>query len=407
MQDRDAILAGDARLTAFAGLRGWQFGIFGAALTLLVVGGMLATAVLQTSADGPKALPIDFRVFWAAGQLFVGGEPLAVLDNARLGATHNVDPEDWMPWLYPPGFLLFVAPFGLLSFPLALFLWTTLSVGLAAWAFRPFVAGVMPLWLGLSLAPTFLPSLLIGQTSLFWLAGVLAALAALRGERWVLAGIFIGCLTLKPQLGLIIPVALLAVGAWRTIFAATATTLVLAVLPTLAVGPEFWAGLQENVVTHGRFVVERIDNLRLMIGPLSLLAGLGMAPEAALKVQWVLSVMAAVTVFAVWRSPRAGFDVKAAVLLAGSLLSSPYLWYYEGAFLAAIALFLFRAGMLRVRFPDMAILLLLWLGSGLQVIQRILMDEVDLFLGAPLITALLLLTLALGWRAVLKPRAKG
>jgi hypothetical protein len=45
----------------------------------------------------------DFRVFWGAARLALGGDPVAAFDLARLAAAHGVTDGDWVPWLYAPG----------------------------------------------------------------------------------------------------------------------------------------------------------------------------------------------------------------------------------------------------------------------------------------------------------------
>ena len=56
-----------------------------------------------------------------------------------------------------------------------------------------------------------------------------------------LAGIAAGLLTIKPHLGLLIPIAYLAAGCWRAMAAAALTAVVFAALSVLAFGAEPWA----------------------------------------------------------------------------------------------------------------------------------------------------------------------
>jgi arabinofuranan 3-O-arabinosyltransferase len=395
MQSAEARHAADARVLTLSGTRAWQVAVLGGSLTLIFAGYALYAAFSQTSLDGTRALGIDFRVFWAAGQLALTDEPLAVFDLQRLGAVHNVGPDDWMPWLYPPGFLVLMLPFGALSFSLAFLLWTLLSL-LAVWlAARQFTAGAGPATLAMTVAPAYLPTLAIGQVSLLWLAGLLVALAALRSQNWVLAGIFIGCLTLKPQLGLLIPIALVAAGCWRTIAAATITALLLAALPTLLTGPEYWPMLGAQMLAMGDRAMHFIATVDLMVGPFFLLVTLGLPPDVALWLQWALTVALAVVVFHIWRAPTISFDTKAAALLSAILLSAPYFWHYEAAMTAAIGLFLLRAGLLHRTVPHMALLTLLWFGSSLQALSVLSGLGSHLALGAALVTTMLVWALAL------------
>jgi len=395
MQDRQAILAADARLAPFAGRAGMIFAVLAAVAGLSFVGIMLATSFMVTAKPGVLAMSIDFRVFWAAGKLALAGDPLAIHDTAQLAAAHATNPDSLMPWLYPPGYLLLITPFGALTFSVAYLVWTGLSLLATVLAIRPFVAGVAPIWIAMTLAPAYYPALMLGQNSLFWMAGLLAALAAIRAERWVLAGFFIGCLTLKPQLGLLLPVALLAMGAWRTILVAIAITVALALLPTMVYGVDYWPLLIANVSEQGSRMVDFLDDLFLMVSPVYLLTLLGITPALALGVQWVILGLAAMSVFALWRSRQIGFDAKAAGLLAAMLLSAPYLWYYEAALMAAIALFLLRAGILGTRPGHLVILGLIWMGGSLQALNNFAELVDQRLLGAVIITPLLVVSLGL------------
>lgn len=394
MQDLASRLAADARVRALHSPALWVVVLLGVTVTILFTYAIVQTAFVLTAQPGVQALEIDFRVFWAAGRLALIGEPLAAFDMARLAEIHQINPDAYMPWLYPPGYLMLLMPFGALPFAPALLAMTLVSVALMALAVRPFTAGSLPLWVALTLAPAYLPTLILGQNSLWWLAGLLAAFAALRGGHWVLAGICIGCLTLKPQLGLLIPVALVAAGLWRTVLAATVTAAILAALPTLVFGPGYWPSLATALGGVGGMMMQTIQNLPLMVGPFSLMVLAGLAPPLALAAQWAIALLAAGLVFLLWRSDRIGFDAKAAGLMLGILLSASYLWYYEAAIMAAIGLFLLRAGVIGRSFPGLLLLAGLWLGGGLQAANALLKVIDARMIGAVLITPLLLAALA-------------
>jgi arabinofuranan 3-O-arabinosyltransferase len=334
------------------------------------------------------------RVFWAAARLAAESEALAAFDMARLGAVHNVATSEWMPWLYPPGYLLVILPLGFLSFSGAFLAVTLVSALAIALAVRPFVTGSPAVWLAMVLAPAYLPALIIGQNSLLWLAGLLGALAALRAERWVLAGLLIGLLTLKPQLGLLIPVALLAAGCWRTILVAGAVTLALAILPTLVFGTGYWGLLVAQLQAHSAKMMETIPFLTLMVSPFTLAVQGGLAPDLGLKLQWAVTAAMAGLVFGLWRKPTLSYDAKAAGLILAILLSAPYLWYYEAAMMAAVGLFLLRAGVLSAQGWRGALLLLLWLGAALLGVNAFLDFADNRAIGAVIVTPVLVASLA-------------
>jgi arabinofuranan 3-O-arabinosyltransferase len=404
MQEREDRLAADARLLPFNSRAGFYAAGLTATVSLGFLALILAVAFILTAQPDILAMSVDFRVFWAAGKLAVAGDPLAVHDITKLSAAHATYVEAYMPWLYPPGYLVLVTPFGTLSFAMAFLVWTLLSLAITVWAVQPFVAGIRPLWVLMVLAPAYYPTLLLGQNSLFWMAGLLGALAALRDGRWALAGVFIGALTLKPQLGVMIPFALLAIGAWRTILAAILTTIALIVLPTLYYGLDYWPLLRTTLEEHSANMIFSVGQLKLMLSPLYFLTFVGLDPDLALNVQWVIAGAAAVAVFLLWRSDRVGFDAKAAGLLCAILLSAPYLWYYEGALLAVIALFLLRAGVLTFRPLHLLLLVPLWIGGGLQALNTFTEYVDQRWLGAAYISPLVLICLGLCLWPALQPR---
>jgi hypothetical protein len=395
MQDLAERQAADARLTLLSNRRVTLVVLVGVSLTAICTLLVLWVSFILTSADGPRAISIDFRVYWAAGKMALEGDFLGVFDTPRLTSIHNVLPENWMPWLYPPGFLFLVSPFGAVSFATGLTIWSLLSIGVMALAVRSFAAGSWVIWLAFSLAPAYLPTLLQGQNGLIWLAGFIASLAALRDGRWVLAGIFIGLLTLKPQLGLLIPLALIAAGLWRTTLVATLTAGVVAALPILATGPEFWALFVLRMAEYGESVIASIQSQDLMSSPFALFVRLGVPPETALTLQAGVTISAGLAVAIIWRARNVAFDVKAAALLAGSLLASPYAWHYEAAIMAPVGLFLTRAGVLQPKPTHLLLLAVLWLGAGFQV-MTIFVGLADIhFPWAVLVTPVLVLSLSL------------
>lgn len=394
----------DARLSALDTRRGRQLCLMGALLTAMFGAIFIAGALIEVSKTELISVSVDFYVFWAAAKLALQGLPLDAFDVTRIGEVAAVTHDDWMPWAYPPGFLLLVTPFGLLPFAPAWAAFMVVSVAALALASRPFTAGRPHVLLAMALAPALLPCLLVGQTSILWLAGLMAALAALRAERPLLAGLFIGLLTLKPQLGLLLPVALIAAGQWRAILSATVTTLALAAIPTALYGTAYWPEMLAMMAQHGDTVRNAIADLNLMISAYSGLAFLGVAEPAALTAQWTLTALCAVAVFLTWRRASVSFDLRAATLLSAIPLASPYLWHYESAFLAPAALFLLRDGIITRTRPATVILgLAMWLSLGPSALVLLKSGAADVFRPVFLPIALAALLTCL-WHALLRPR---
>ena len=110
----------------------------------------------------------------------------------------------------------------------------------------------LPALLLLALTPACLINTIGGQN------GFLSAALFLGGvlnidRRPILAGVLIGLLTFKPHLGIVLPFALVALGAWRVIASAAVTALALFALSTAMFGLDAW---REYVAVVGPYQTE-------------------------------------------------------------------------------------------------------------------------------------------------------
>ncbi|MGH8282157.1 MAG: glycosyltransferase family 87 protein, partial [Gammaproteobacteria bacterium] len=203
------------------------------------------------------------------------------------------------------------------------------------------------LWLLLAVAfPAVFINLGHGHNGFLTAALIAGALIALDRRPW-LSGILIGLLAYKPQFGLLIPLVLAVSGRWRVFAAAAATVAVLALAVTLAFGTEVWTAFAafshytRTVVLEqggtGWYKIQSVFSWVRMWG-----GGIALAYAAQIAV--TLAIAAALVWL--WRS-NAAYPLKAAALLIGSLLATPYSLDYDLMVLApAIALFA-AAGMAR------------------------------------------------------------
>jgi len=345
----------------------WQLAILNALASLFLLASYAVNGVDTTTAEGCVRQLLDFHVFWNAGGLALEGTPLNAFDYSVLDARYNVCGEAWMPWLHPAPVMALMTPFAALPIVPAWIAFNLFSLDLLGFALRNFTNGITPIWLLLLLAPAHLPALLAGQFTVLWMAGLLFALYALRQERWVLAGVIIGCLTIKPPLGVLIPVALLAIGAWRTIFAASATTVVLhGVTVMLFGGLPYLTQLATNYEDLTASAIAALNEVDAMTSFAAVATRFGLSAEAGVQVSLVIAALSAVVVFFIWRKLGPS-DAACAVLTACIPLATPYLWHYDTAFLALTALFLarhleFQPGPLMT-----ALLVALWFGAGFTI----------------------------------------
>jgi len=276
---------------------------------------------LSAAGYGGHALDVDFAVFWGAAKLTLAEGPLTPFDIDKLNASRAL-PADLqtfpMLWLYPPGWLAAILPLGLLPFAWAWAVFAGASFAIFATALRLPARAVPGLWPLMLAAPAILLTLALGQTSLIFAGLLVLAREAIRREKAVLAGLAIAAMTLKPQLGLAIPVALLAAGQWRVIlWAAMGTAAILAaslIWPGADYWPLFFTATQESVA-----------HMRASLLPAMMVTGYGLATTLgldhgpALAIQIVLSLAAAGGLGWMWAS-RASFDLKAAALALAVLL---------------------------------------------------------------------------------------
>ncbi|WP_296225389.1 glycosyltransferase family 87 protein [Ralstonia sp. UBA689] len=341
--------------------------------------------------DGVFPLGGDFVVFWSAAQLTLQGTPLGVYDFATLHAlevatvpliatNHAI-----LPWFYPPTFLLFVLPFGLLPYWLAV----PVFFGVSAGAFLSVVRRIVPwreAWLPCVAFPGIAVVLATGQNALLLAACAGLALTKLQ-SRPVVAGMLLALLTLKPQLALMVPVALVCARAWKTLAAMALTTLGLTAVALGAFGVQSFtaflhnAGFARSVVESGAVILARMPTVFALV---KMLHG-GVVPAYVLHL--AVAVVAAGVVVYAWRRPCA-FALQASALIVATLLASAYLYDYDLAFLGlAIAWFgtyAWRQGWLP---GERELLVLLWL---LPLAGMLLIESI----GFQLMPIILLLALA-------------
>jgi len=284
----------------------------------------------------------DFYCFWIAAKAGLSADPSLVYDNLaflNFGGDFFRE-EGFLHFFYPPTFLMMIAPLGMLP-NIAAFL-VFFGASLAAYAFMGRCAWGN--WYGslyLIVLPTTLFAVFHGQNSLLLCAIFGGALVAIQNRQYMLAGILIGCLTVKPQLGLLIPFALLAGRCW-TVFAAAALTTVVLVLASWAMfGTETWIAFLNQTVFARDLVGQEALPFLLHVTPFTALQQLGVPSSLAVFAQILLVI--ALTGLVVWTWwLDVPFELKAVVLSAAALLATPYLLSYDFALLAVPFIFLLK-----------------------------------------------------------------
>lgn len=179
----------------------------------------------------------DFFAQWSFGRFVHAHVPATIYDRATLHAFQiGLEPSlhQQFPFPYPPSYMFVAWPFAFLPFGIAYVSWIAATLSLFLWA----VSGAGGRFLDLAfaaLAPTTIIVIMYGQNGLLT-SGLIVAGCRFLGRRNVVAGVLFGLATVKPQVGLLVPFALVAAGLWRAMLAATVTALLLIAASGVAFG---------------------------------------------------------------------------------------------------------------------------------------------------------------------------
>jgi hypothetical protein len=326
--------------------KNWWLASFGYSLALLYLVYVVILYRAGTWIVHSTGLPIytDFAVWWAAGMQALHGNAAALYDLdefAKIQSALFGPGEAFYPnWpSYPPTFFLVLAPLALLPYRYAFITWDVVtllgSVGVVYLIVRRRAAIALALatpftaWNFLAAQNGFLTATLLGSSLLFL------------ERRPVLAGIFIGCLTYKPQYGVLFPIALVASHQWRAIAGAAVTSALLAAASVGLFGAETWAALPHGFAVQSELSLGASSDshwgyLQTVYGLIRSLHG---SAHLALLVQGLVTFGSAVAVWILWRS-WVSYEMKAAVLSAAALLATPYAFAYDTAAIVIPAAFL-------------------------------------------------------------------
>jgi alpha-1,2-mannosyltransferase len=273
----------------------------------------------------------DFVNTWVGAKLALSGDPAQFFEPHAYNALLK---EYFGPnyplhiWSYPPHFLLFTWPFGFLPYMSAYILYSALGLILYLWVVSDGQRRADHLVL-LVLAPAVTVNIWSGQTGFLLTALLVGGLIQL-DRRPVLAGVLFGMLTIKPQLGVLLPLMLLLTGRWRTIAAAAATTAALLAATTIAFGPRVWTAYVNDAMPMQTKVVADGFSHYMVHMPTAFMnaktAGLSLTTAIGIQV-----VVSAITVAAVtwtfWR--RRDGDLSNALLVTAIFTVTPYAFNYD------------------------------------------------------------------------------
>ena len=273
----------------------------------------------------------DFLNFWTMGREAFSDDPARFYDwrvyvphlQSFLGTEYP-----YQQWSYPPQVMLLAAPFGQLPYVVAYALWTVLGLSALYFAARPWIADRRAAAV-LFLSPAALLCFVSGQNA-FLTAAALIMIYRWRDERPVMAGLLLGLLTLKPQLGLLFPLVLLLSRRWMLFASAALTALSLLAATALAFGVDMIRAYLEIGAPEQAMVIEDPTKVVQALMPTLYMSlrVLGFSADAGYLVQGVMLIIAAAT--AGWAFYRRRDPILSyGLLLVATALATPYLMSYD------------------------------------------------------------------------------
>jgi hypothetical protein len=366
--------------------------LVGAILPVLSVRAVWNLRPDEISYASQKIPEWDFANLWAGGTLAVSGEVRTLFDTDAYRAwflAHVGADGANREWSYPPAMLALAAPLAQLPLFSSYLLWTAGGLALLL---------VLLLWGGVSrtaaivtvLSPGALNNVVFGQTGALTAALLLGALL-LSGRHQARGGVLAGLLTVKPQLGVLLPVCLLAARYWRAIAIAAATAVIVALAVSALFGWDLYPLFFTRTTPLMRAIMEATYPQSYHANAITIFVSLraaGASVGLAYTAQGMAALVCCLVCWRLWRAPTVDPILRVAATGCLALLVTPYAYTYDMVVLSfATAVLLERAGW-RLK----AVLILCWLWPSLAVFAN-----TNLFPITPLVVAL---TAALACRPI-------
>lgn len=307
----------------------------------------LALMLLQhhwvLDANGKPALT-DFVEVWVAGRSALAGAAAATYDIQAhhaaqvAGVGHSF--RGYLLWNYPPLFLIVAMFLACLPYAVAFVGWVAATVVAYALAIgviakRPDAAFVA------CAAPFALANAVVGQTG-FLTAALMGGTLVCVDRRPILAGVFLGLLTYKPQFGILFPIILAVAGYWRVLASALLTTLLAWGVAWLSLGTAVYGAFFRSLPIASHFLLtDQGEDWRKMQSVYTIARLCGAGDTLAWISQGLMIALCLGTMIWLWRQ-SISTALKAAGLPLAAMLATPYLHMYDFPVLAVALAFLYR-----------------------------------------------------------------
>jgi alpha-1,2-mannosyltransferase len=305
--------------------------------------------------NASTAIGRDFVNIWHGGGEAARHGAKAVYDREAYRATlkEAVDVKGIYAFSYPPHMLILAAPFGLLSYPAALAVWTLGGLAFFWIAARPWLHEVgLPSWSVLLLPGTII-NLWAGHFG--FLIGGLALLGFWHADRApTRSAMAFALMTVKPHLGLLVPVVLLAKQRLRLIWLTCVGTLGLILVSVAALGKDAWAAWFSSTLAFQLSLTSQTEGAEFIQMMPTIKRALTSINAAPALVTWVPVVVALVAVAVLLLVLKRGASVRQSGLASqvATFLILPYAFHYDLVILSLIALLTARRWKSRWFMPD-------------------------------------------------------
>jgi len=292
-----------------------------------------------------KPLGTDFVSFWTASELALSGRAAEVYDVATHWSAQKAlfGPDvAYSAFFYPPPYLLICLPLAALPYFWSLAAWLG-ATGAAYWRVLRAFAGARIDALAILAFPAFLVNAGHGQNG-FLSAALIGGGALLVDTRPILSGLCFGAMIYKPQLAVMIPIALIAARRWRVLAAAAASASALVAASWIAWGGAIWRAFL-TATPLARATLERnlvgYEKMQSVFAAVRLLHG-GLTLAYSLQAATALAAAAAL----VWLNRRRfRSEAEGPAMVMAALLASPFLLDYDLTLLAIPLAWIAREGL--------------------------------------------------------------
>jgi len=328
--------------------------------------------------------PSDFNYFWLVSDLLPDKAPHLAYDPeayTREASTRFGEHKTLTAWPYPPHSWLLLWPLALIPLEPSFIVWEILGVCLLGFAVYITFGGSPSAILFVLASPVVAINLRFGQIGSLTSALLIAGLGLIE-RRPYLSGLFFGLLTIKPTLGVLIPIALIAGRHWRVFGSAVITTLCLVIGSIMIFGIKPWiiyltvgiSHVLDMQLTKSGTVASHIPTVTEAV------QAIGFELDVALTAQLAIAVGCMILVARVWHV-SSSLRLCSALLMSCVILVPPYALSYDLPITVVSALILIQeVGRDKGLIGEHSVVLLVWLLPALMAI-----------LGSPIAPIVLLL----------------